>query len=349
MLFNYPHPSLSLTGRGLFAVFKYLKYCITCIFILILCCSCAIKEQNSTKQTNNVNLKKLSSHVLYKAFKYRTGCAVVMDVNSGKILGMFNPKMAVESIFPPGSTAKLVTAFAALKEGITDSDRRIVCDGNYFFDNHLIHCWVKKGHGNKNLKEAIALSCNIHFYKLATELGRENLSKYYKYFGFTTKTGINLPDEKAGYILPSDSLEDTLNLAVGEKIVSVTPLQIANFISCIANGGTLYKPFIGDNSRGGILKNLNLNSHDKEYLDYIKLAMALAVSEGNARNASLNHIIIAGKTGSATIAGTKQTHGWFAGFAPYDDPKVAVVVFIKEGKGFTTSASIAKEIFNSLF
>lgn len=288
---------------------------------------------------------KISTKIFQKAFNGRTGSAIIMDVNTGQIIGLFNRKLAIESDFPPGSILKLLTAYAALKEGITDFDRKIVCTGNYYIGKNIIHCWTAKGHGALDLKKAIAHSCNIHFYTLAKELGAQKLLFYYKKFGFLTKTGINLKNEKAGFIPTPHSLKQTIELAVGEGMIRVTPLQIVNFISCMANKGILYKPFIGNLSPES---EFIVPDSDKKYLDYIKLGMRQAVIEGNASRANQKFLKVAGKTGTATISGTKHTHGWFAGFAPFENPKIALVVFVREGKGFTTAADIAKKIFLQL-
>jgi len=324
---------------------------IAILFIFVFCTSC--DERNNSYNESVINARtRVAIHgkIFQDAFNGRTGAAIIMDVNNGEILGLFNQKLAIESEFAPGSVLKLITAYAATKERITDFDRKIVCSGNYYIGKNVIHCWVINGHGALDLKEAIAYSCNIHFYNLAKELGAPKLLSYYKKFGLGTKTGINLPDEKAGFIPTPHSLKETIDLAVGEGMIRVTPLQIVNFISCIANGGILYKPFIQSSERekGEIVGkhvNNNLPDSDKKYLDYIKLGMREAILKGNARLANQTVLEVAGKTGSATILGTKYTHGWFAGFAPYNNPQIALVVFVKEGKGFTTAATIAKKIF----
>lgn len=218
-----------------------------------------------------------------RAFKGMSGAAVVMEVNTGKVLAMFsrpsfNPSIftekmtmkkwrslvndplkplenrATRGLYPPGSTFKIITAIATLWEGVIKPEDELFCPGYYHFGDRTYRCWKSGGHGYVNLHNAIVQSCDVYFYQLGTRLEIRKLAKYAKMFGFGSKTGIHLEGEATGLIPdPEWKLRfigerwnpgETILTTIGQGYVLVTPLQMACAISAIANGGTLYEPLV---------------------------------------------------------------------------------------------------------
>jgi penicillin-binding protein 2 len=198
-------------------------------------------------------------------------------------------------------------------------------------------------------------------------LGVEKITHYGKIFGLASKTGIDLPSEKTG-LLPSKQwkldvknerwyLGDTYHLAIGQGDILVTPLQIANVTSAIANNGTLYAPQIVDRigrtyesakKKEPIIINNNIISN--ETINIIQQGLRSAVTYGTAKSLSTLEVDIAGKTGTAQFNSAKPPHAWFTGFAPYKDPEIVITVLVEEGEGGDISATpIAKKIFERYF
>ncbi len=245
------------------------------------------------------------------------------------------------------------------------------------------YCWIHKlhkGHGLLNVVEALVHSCDIFFYVVAggygdfQGLGLERLTHYARLFGLGEKTGIDLPGESPG-LVPSARWKrlnyaenwvtgDTYNLAIGQGFLLVTPLQILNATAVIANGGTLYRPQLVYkivNSEGEVVKSFHPEVIRRipisdETLALVRRGLRDAVTRGTATRTNWPDIAVAGKTGTAEFPGPRDakgnlpTHAWFTAFAPYDDPKIALVVFIEGGgEGSVAAVPVAAKIIRYYF
>jgi len=245
------------------------------------------------------------------------------------------------------------------------------------------YCWIHKlgrGHGYLNVVEGIAQSCDIFFYKLCggyedfPGLGLERLSKYARLFGLGEKTGIDLPGESRG-LVPTAKWKrlnygeswvtgDTYNIAIGQGFLLATPLQMLNATAAVANGGTLYRPQIVYEVRdaeGNVVRPfqpqvLRRIPVSPENLALVREGMRAAVTRGTAWRANLMGVSVAGKTGTAEYPGPRDekghlpTHAWFTAFAPYEDPEIALVVFVEGGgEGSTVAVPIAAQILRHYF
>jgi penicillin-binding protein 2 len=319
------------------------------------------------------------------------GAIVAMDPNNGEVLAMasypeFDPNKfakgitiqewnellsprrplvnrAISSAYPPGSTFKIVTSLAALKENLVDRDSVFYCPGYLMIGNRKFKDWT--AHGRIDFLDAIAESCDVTFYTLGLKLGAETLSKYARMLGLGKPTGIDLPGEVAG-LIPDPSLRkepwylgDTANMAIGQGYVQVTPIQMAVMVSAIANGGKVYKPRIVSeiiNQDGSkVVKPVTLIndlSRYKKEIDIIKEGMEMVVEKGTGTPARLSGIRVAGKTGTAENFPTRdnpkgKAHAWFIAYAPAENPKIAVSVLVEQGEhGSSTAAPIAAELID---
>ena len=342
------------------------------------------------------------------------GSAVVMKVQSGEIIAMvskpsFDPNSfatgistkqwsglvldeknplqnrTIDGQYPPASTYKVVTAYAALAEKIIKPETTIFCPGHFHLGKRDYRCWKKRGHGDMNLHDALVQSCDVYFYKLGHRLGINNLAKYATKLGLGELTGIVLKGEKSG-LVPSKQWKkkfknepwypgETISASIGQGYNLVTPLQSARMISTIASGGLLVRPYLVKRieSYDGrliqeffpeVIKKIKI---EPEILRNIKEGLRGVVHEahGTGRRARLKNVIVAGKTGTAQVVAMKDSdeidpeeetpyshrdHAWFIAFAPYENPEVAVSVIIEHGgHGGATAAPIAGGILKTYF
>ncbi len=250
-------------------------------------------------------------------------------------------------------------------------------------------CWLPQGHGTVNVVEALAQSCDVFFYEVSGGFERfagldpgadsTRLGKYARAFGLGARTGIALPGETAG-LVPNNAWKmaqpwnktgvpwvtgDTYNMGIGQSFLLVTPLQLANVAAVIANGGTLYEPQIvrqvvdadGTVVEPFVPRVIRNVPVDKAQLELVREGMRAAVTRGTARAINLpdQYVQVAGKTGTAEYGeadakGNKPAHAWFAAFAPVDNPKIAMVVFVEGGSnGALVSVPIANQIMRYYF
>lgn len=288
----------------------------------------------------------------------------------------------IQSAYAPGSIFKMVSAIAGLETGaITINDK--VYDTGIYPKGYHPRCWIYSstggGHGALNVSGAIKNSCNYFFYEVITRMGIEDLEKYATYFGLGQKTNIELPGELAGTLAGTRLYEklgetwyygNSLSAVIGQAENNFTPLQIARYIAMLANGGksidvSIVKDVVDEN--GNSLKEeakeyanqkLDLTETNNETLD-IKQENLKAVLEGmksvttetggTAYGVFRNFDIeVGGKTGSAEVGGN-IVNAWFAGFAPYDDPEIAIVVMVENGAHGSYTAEVAKEIIEKYF
>jgi len=282
--------------------------------------------------------------------------------------------------YPPGSVIKPLIAAAALEEKIISPYQSINCTGAITIFNEynpeIVYRFPDwKTHGLTNIIKAIAQSCNVFFYTVGggyndiEGLGVDRIKKYLEYFGLGEETGIDLPNEEKG-LIPDEEwkkmakqgeewyLGDTYHLSIGQGDILVTPLQMAMALSSIANGGILYQPQITDkiiDLDGNLVKNISTKIIKKDFinLDNIKVVqegMRQAVIDGSAVSLSSLSIDVAGKTGTAQFGNKGETHAWFIGYAPYENPEIVIAVLVEAGgEGHKSAVPVAKEILKWYF
>ncbi len=292
---------------------------------------------------------------------------------------------ATAEMYAPGSTFKPVTGLAALQEGVATTSTTIVSHGYITVPNqydpsvvYVFRDWAALG--TLDFYGGISMSSDVYFYYLAggkydegfQGLGEERLARYARSFGLGEPTGVDLPGESAGLVPDAKWKErtvsemwyvgDTYNFGIGQGYLAVTPLQLLDVIVAIANDGELLRPRLVReilDSHGNVVTTFAKEVRarvpvNQEHLAVMREAMRQSVTTGVARSAQVAGLAIAGKTGSAEFGavradGSYDTHGWFVGFAPYENPEIAVVVFVQQGNGFTNAAPAAARIFDYYF
>ncbi|MCX6153948.1 MAG: penicillin-binding protein 2 [Candidatus Kapabacteria bacterium] len=272
---------------------------------------------------------------------------------------------ALMSQYPPGSTWKMLMAAAALQEGLITENTIMYCPGSFTFAGRSYKC--HSAHGQVNVKKAIHVSCNVFFYQIGLKLGMERFEKYGDMFGFGRKTYIDLPNEASGRLPTVEWLSTQhdkysqgklVNYGIGQGEILVTPLQMAVYAATIANKGIVVQPHVVSN----VLNNLTNKTEsifyakkelpvDKKIFEIIQSGMFDVVNTpgGTASAAKLPDIVVCGKTGTAQNP-HGQDHSWFICFAPRDNPKIAMAVFVENaGFGGAISAPIAHDLLNGFF
>ncbi|MEM6793495.1 MAG: penicillin-binding protein 2 [Acidobacteriota bacterium] len=277
---------------------------------------------------------------------------------------------AVQNTYPPGSVYKIVMAAAALEEKAVEPNHTVFCRGFSRIDNHRYRCWKAAGHGWVDLKKALKYSCNVYFHQLGQALDIDTIARYSRLFGLGSPTGIDLDGEKRG-LVPDRAWSqqrrrqpwypgETISVATGQGPLLVTPLQIARATAAVANGGALIRPrLLGD--REVERQEMGLAPATLEHLQSALLA-TVGDEDGTGRAASVAGLEIAGKTGTAQVvrqatwtknedlAAQNRDHAWFASYAPADNPRLVVVVFVEHGGGgSTTAAPLAKAMYEKYF
>ena len=342
--------------------------------------------------------------VAEKLMEGKTGAVVVMDPRNGDVLAMVSTpafeidrftgtidrdawlrvmkdpefpllNRTIQSQYPPGSIFKMVLTAAGLQEGTLTPSDSVHCQGEFPFGGRVFRDWKKEGHGTVDLMGAMAQSCDVFFYNAGLKVGAPAMAKYASAFGFGVATGIELGTEKLGLIPAPKSLRkgkppvwhagETVNMSIGQGQLLATPMQIARFMSAIANGGVLWKPRLVQRierpDRGVVWSDAGtVNGHvelNPAVWAFLRRSLWAVVNTSNGTGiaARIPGLDIAGKTGTAqTIANSKsekgQDHAWFAAFAPAKAPEVVVVVLVERGgHGGDAAAPIARKIFNAIF
>ena len=357
----------------------------------------------------DIHLQQIALQALGK----HNGAVVAIDPNTGGVLALvskpgYDPNLFVEGIssknykalqdnrdqplydralrgeYPPGSTIKPFIGLAGLETGHIEFDSTVFCPG--FFQlpghSHKYRDWKKWGHGTMDLDSAITQSCDVFYYKLAHEMGVDELSGYLDHFGFGKKTGIDLVGERRG-ILPSREWKranrrqpwypgETVIMGIGQGYFLTTPLQLAAATAALANGGTYHSPRLvdytqtrGEEQRSPVAPaDTAIPIARSEHWDDVHQAM-LHVTEGlhgTAKRIRNKHYRIAGKTGTAQVFSVaqdaeydeeeidfyKRDHALFVTYAPADDPQIAIAVVVEHGgHGGSTAAPIARKIMDA--
>ena len=368
--------------------------------------------QSVTEKALEENIKKIAKGDFGEKEPADAGAAVVMNVKTGEVLALasypdYDPSLFVDGIsqkqydsyrkgnnlynravsgsYAPGSTFKMATAIAGLETGAITPTTRINDTGVYPRGHNPV-CWYytsyHTGHGYLNVTQAIKHSCNYFFYETGYRAGIANIAKYASYLGLGKKTGIELEGETSGTLASPEVAKekdnnewyigDTLSAAIGQSYNSFSPLQMARYVSVLANGGksidvTLVKSIINadgtevskDEINAYVNNRLGLEEYKEEDLD-ISSKNLKAVLEGMkgvttesggtaySTFAGFN-IEVAGKTGSAQTGNEGEANAWFVGFAPYDDPEIAVVVLVEKGGHGGYTAGVARDIMAEYF
>ena len=326
------------------------------------------------------------------------GAAVVIDVRDGGVLAMasyptfdlttytqnynellsdpLNPLLnrATREVYPPGSTFKMVTAIGALEEGIIEPDTEILDTGRYrYYDDYQPQCWIYRDSGGarthnlENVSDAIMDSCNIFFFDAGRRLGISLLEQYTAAFGLGEPTGIELSEE-TGWMDGPEYTEiqgqtwyegNTLPAAIGQGNSRFTPLQLANYVATLANGGTHYAVHllkeVKSNDFSQVVEQyepivLNQLDIDPENLSAVTEGMLRVTTDGSAKAyfADLG-VQVAAKTGSAQVSSATESNALFVCFAPYEDPEIALAIVVEKGGSGSLLASIAAEILEYYF
>ncbi|MGH7847415.1 MAG: penicillin-binding protein 2, partial [Candidatus Binatia bacterium] len=359
-----------------------------------------------------LTLNRALQETAAQALEGKEGAVVVLDVHSGAVRALvsapaFDPNIfargvgakewralladplhpfnnrAVHGQYPPGSTFKIVLGIAALEEAVIRPENAIFDPGFLVVGNRRFRDWRPKGHGWVDFHRAIVESCDVYFYQVGQKLGVDLIAKYSRLFGLGEKTGIAIDDEKSG-LIPDTQWKmkrfrqpwypgETPSVAIGQGYVTVTPLQMANLMAAVANGGTLFRPWYVqrvDSLEGEVVREYgpekirSIPLKDST-LEQVRSALRDVVhgpggTAGSARSAVVE---IAGKTGTAQVAEMRgatvksenlaymiRDHAWFVAYAPAQKPEIAVVVLVEHGgHGGSAAAPVAKQVIERYF
>ncbi|MBW1780639.1 MAG: penicillin-binding protein 2 [Deltaproteobacteria bacterium] len=340
-----------------------------------------------------------------QALQEKQGAIVAIDPSNGEVLALasspsYNPNQfikgfdektwqhivtskdfplqnrAIAGQYPPG-------ALAGLEEGVITPEEEIFCNGTFTLGNQTYRCWNKYGHGKVNLHRALVESCDVYFYTVGRRLGVDKIAQYARRLGLGKKTGLDLGNEKSG-LIPTSKWKlkrwgvpwqggETVSTSIGQSFVLTTPVQLANLISAVFNGGHIYRPQVtkwvrkpgGENLFEFTPQSAGEANIKPEHLDLIKRALIGVVNQprGTGKKARLKDITVAGKTGTAQVVALKKEdsskresdiplkfrdHAWFVAVAPAETPEIAVAVLIEHGgHGGSAAAPIARELIRT--
>jgi len=341
--------------------------------------------------------------VIDKALENRRGGCIVVDPKTGGVIALvsrpaFDPNKFASGItkqdwqaialdkahplqnrviqgrYPPGSTFKIVSALKGLESGIINERTIFSCRGGFPYGGRVFRCWKKGGHGSVNIHRAIVESCDVFFYNLGLKLGVDRIHEMSDIIGLGRVTGIDLPSEKDG-LVPSTEWKkktygqpwfegETVSVSIGQGAVWLTPAQLVQLASFVANEGINYKPHIVNrivSPEGKVIKTFEpvINTNVKLKKDTIRLVkegMKGVVNEGSgtAYGSRLENVSMSGKTGTAQSVGEKGRnlgdHAWFIAYAPSDNPSVAISVLVEYGgHGSSAAAPVAKMVTDRMF
>jgi penicillin-binding protein 2 len=289
---------------------------------------------------------------------------------------------AIQNTYSPGSVFKIFLAYGAAARGWVDPDARVFCPGHAVFYGRTFRCHRKGGHGWVNLRNAIKLSCDVYFYNLGRRLGVDRIAEIARAFGFGEPTGVDLAHEKPG-LIPSEEWartrrgsrwypSETISVSIGQGPVLMTSMQIARAVSALVEGGRLPTPhlfYASQDPRTGVRLRYRAQVRqslaiDPRLLAIVKDGMWAVLNEpgGTAFGSRVPGIEAAGKTGTVQVArrdavpragvdrSRLEDHAWFTAFAPREDPKIVVVVFVEHGgHGSSAAAPIARLLLAKYF
>lgn len=323
--------------------------------------------------------------VAFDALGNRRGAVVAMEPSTGKVLAMvskpdFDPNTlaakwdqmvsdknqagqllnrATQGLYPPGSTFKIVTALEYMRENPhTYEDFQFDCNGTFKYQDYSIQCYHGEAHGHEDFTQAFANSCNGAFADIGLTLDLTRLKATAGQLLFNHSLPIALPYNQSSYTLAAGADPwQILQTSIGQGATLMTPMHSLMITAAIANGGLLMKPYFIDhveNAGGDRIKKFGPKQYGRlmtlEEASRLTELMKAVVTEGTATVLKTEAYTAAGKTGSAEFDKTKETHSWFTGFAPADQPRLSVTVIVEEGgSGGKTAAPIAKALFDAYF
>lgn len=266
----------------------------------------------------------------------------------------------------PGSTYKIVSAVAGMNEGVIEQYSSLFCGGVFDKISPSPHCWLSGGHGNLDVQHAIQKSCNVFFYRVGYELatdedgeyndafGIERLKKYADQFGFTSKSGVEIPEAE-----PSVSDNDAVRSAIGQGKNSYAPVQISRYLTTVANSGTCYNLTLIDkvtDYQGNLIYDnqatvLNHIEISQNIWDTVHAGMRAVVSANTPASELINRVSVnvAGKTGTAQESDIRPNHALFVSYAPYENPEVSVTCVIQNGYSSGNARELAGFIYAYLY
>ncbi len=337
----------------------------------------------------------------WDALQGEDGCVVVMEPESGKVRALVTSpaydnnlfaegishkdweelrsnrsfplqNRAIQSTYPPGSVWKLMMAALILESGVSAKET-VFCPGYAKLGKQIFRCWKHSGHGSLNLEQALIHSCDVYFYLMAEKLGIDRIESFAKSCGFGKPTGIDLPHERSG-LVPSKKWKqrrfgrswlrgDTFNVSIGQGSTLVTPVQMANYVCAILNGGKLLKPQLLEHAPREVMGTLPCRP---ETLEFIKNAMHRTATVGTARVISRKDAEMGGKTGTAQVVKLRMAanrrirnkemqkamrdHAWIATWGRKNGKTYVVVVMVEHGGGGSSVAGpVAKKVYEHLF
>lgn len=280
---------------------------------------------------------------------------------------------AIQNTYPPGSVFKIVMALAGLEEGLVEPRTSVFCRGFSTVYNNRYRCWKAGGHGRVDLRGSLKHSCNVFYHQLAQRIDIDTIAHWAGLFGLGKRTGIDLDGEKSGLVPSSEwSLRargnrwfpgETISVSTGQGPILTSPLQLAVLLAAVANGGHLVTPHLVHRPIEATRSGPRLPIAE-ENLTLVREALWAVVNEqeGTGDDAMIPGRNIAGKTGTAqVVAQEKRTrnedlppelrdHAWFASFAPLEDPRLVVVVFVEHGgAGSQAAAPLARAVYEKFF
>ncbi|HTX74390.1 MAG TPA: penicillin-binding protein 2 [Rectinemataceae bacterium] len=276
----------------------------------------------------------------------------------------------IQSSYPPASTFKSILTTGIIEEKAFPLDKKVLCPGEISYGDRVFRCWVHKpGHGWLDLREGLAQSCDIYFWTVGRDyLGVERIVSYAKDFGYGSATGIDLPGEIEGFVPTPQWKErhfhekwlggDTMNLAIGQGYLLVTPLQMADTMAMIVNDGVIYRPHVlkqvRDPGSGAIVREVQpdqliRSTVSKETFATVREYLRGVITDGTARfPLNTKAVEVAGKTGTAEVGLKDHWHSWFASFGPYNaanpDDQIVVVVMVEASNPWEWWAPYASDI-----
>ena len=350
--------------------------CLSLDYNIQMYCEQAAKKVCTKKSADSVSVivmnpqnGELMAMVNYPEFDLNDPFTLVGDngeaVSAEEKQNLLNKmwrNQCISDTYEPGSTFKIITAAAALEEGVVKLDDAFFCPGYKIVEDRRIRCARTTGHGAETFETGIMNSCNPVFMELGERLGAENFAGYFKQFGLLSKTNIDLPGE-AGTIMHKTENIGPVELATisfGQSF-QITPIQLVTTVSSIINGGTRVTPHFGvsvQDADGNTVKTFSYETHENictaETSETMRYLLEKVVSEGTGKNAKIEGFSIGGKTATSQTL-PRSDHKYissFLGFAPADDPQVLVLVVINNPQGIyyggTIAAPVAKEIFENI-
>jgi len=350
--------------------------CLSLDYNIQMYCEQAAKKVCTKKSADSVSVivmnpqnGELMAMVNYPEFDLNDPFTLVGDngeaVSAEEKQNLLNKmwrNQCISDTYEPGSTFKIITAAAALEEGVVKLDDAFFCPGYKIVEDRRIRCARTTGHGAETFQTGIMNSCNPVFMELGERLGAENFVGYFKQFGLLSKTNIDLPGE-AGTIMHKTENIGPVELATisfGQSF-QITPIQLVTTVSSIINGGTRVTPHFGvsvQDADGNTVKTFSYETHENictaETSETMRYLLEKVVSEGTGKNAKIEGFSIGGKTATSQTL-PRSDHKYissFLGFAPADNPQVLVLVVINNPQGIyyggTIAAPVAKEIFENI-